>query len=77
MRATRCGSGSRVVTSRLGAPLPRGWCAVDRGVNVMNAFGSSERRLTSGPADEFPAWSPDGRRVAFTRRSRQPSACDT
>lgn len=41
---------------------------------VMNADGSSQRQLTSGEdedafavQDDFPALSPDGRRIAFTR----------
>ena len=32
----------------------------------MNADGSGVSRLTTNPAvDAFPAWSPDGRRIAF------------
>ena len=34
----------------------------------MNADGSGLRRLTRDPAsDVFPVWSPDGRKIAFTR----------
>ena len=44
----------------------------DRGgapkIYVMNADGSRVLRLTSGPhPDSRPAWSPDGRRIAFAR----------
>ena len=34
----------------------------------MNADGSQQRQLTSGPGDDFgTAWSPDGRQIAFGR----------
>jgi Tol biopolymer transport system component len=36
----------------------------NRGLYLMNADGSGERRLTRTAAS-FPAWSPDGRRIAF------------
>src|SRR5205814_9520420 len=37
-------------------------------IYVMNADGSGQRRLTRNPAkDVSPAWSPDGRRIAFAR----------
>ena len=37
------------------------------GISVVSASGGRVRRLTHGPNDSTPAWSPDGRTVAFVR----------
>ena len=39
----------------------------DPGLFTMDADGSNQTRLTTGWKDGFPAWSPDGCRIAFKR----------
>lgn len=49
-------NGNRIAFSRTGS-----------GLFVMNPDGSGLKRLTSGIRDSFPAWSLDGKRIAFIR----------
>ena len=68
--------GKIVFLSRVGTPKKGHYQGIvfsrrhDGQVYVMNADGSGERRLTSRPGAAFAdAWSPDGRKIAFTVRS--------
>lgn len=44
----------------------------DRALWTVAAGGGSARRLTRGTADTAPAWSPDGRWIAFLRGGEGP-----
>jgi dipeptidyl aminopeptidase/acylaminoacyl peptidase len=49
-------------------PTPPGFSVPDTEIFVMNADGSNQRQLTFNAFDdEFPAWSPDGKRIVSTR----------
>ncbi|MCY4473859.1 MAG: hypothetical protein OXC83_00275, partial [Chloroflexi bacterium] len=53
-------------SGRIAFSTGRGAGGADRDIYVMNADGSGVVRLTDNDADDgSPAWSPDGRRIAF------------
>jgi Tol biopolymer transport system component/DNA-binding winged helix-turn-helix (wHTH) protein len=47
------------------------------GIYTVMVDSDKPLRLTTGPGDAFPSWSPDGRRVAFYRFSEQGTAIYT
>jgi Tol biopolymer transport system component/DNA-binding winged helix-turn-helix (wHTH) protein len=47
------------------------------GIYTVMVDGDKPLRLTNGPGDAFPTWSPDGRRVAFYRFSEHGTAIYT
>ena len=60
--ATFPGSNGRLVLSREGA------------IVTLDATGADEVKLTKGPGDSFPAWSPSGEQIAFIRDNASGSA---
>jgi len=65
---TAAAAGRIAFTSDRDGPDPVGHLG-NQEIYVMNADGTDQRRLTNHAAmDELPAWSPDGKRIAFSSR---------
>jgi Tol biopolymer transport system component len=57
-----------------GAPVPTALPARPGELFIMDVGNSDARPLTHGSLDLHPAWSPDGREIAFTRAVEPPFA---
>jgi Tol biopolymer transport system component len=66
------GTATVTVTSYTGGAGPKIAFVRDGQIHLVNPDGSGLVRLTDGPNDADPAWSPDGRRIAFSRQRAQP-----
>ena len=60
------GDGSRALFVRVGVDREKD--DYDSSVWVVSTSGGDPRRLTAGPRDTSPRWSPDGSRLLFVRR---------
>jgi len=64
--------GRRIAFAKAFGPVSPDGIAADVGIWVMNANGSNpvqitQRRLPTSTEDQYPSWSPDGRKFAFVR----------
>jgi len=73
--------GSKIVYSVADNPIRPDGNATDEGLWIMNADGSHPLQFTKPPlptsiADNFPAWSPDGKQILFVRNHQTNDSYD-